>query len=224
MVQTPLIGLLSALAGFTRSVFQASITIWFAVIGTPTGAPPKPPKNSASSVSVFLYGILDDPASAAFANISAIGQVEVGVIPYITIFNNTLSAVQGTLNRDLSQYFKMIHPDSLPGKLEGLKKEYPNLIVVNISDPAAAVRLAELCCQSGIPFITLALFSGTEHLKELIEASSIPAVILPTEAVERTDLERQRNILTGSIRATTFLAEKVAEGTRGCFLREHLPA
>jgi len=178
---------------------------------------------TSSSVSVFLYGALCDLATAEIANISAIGETKVVTIPYVTIFDDVLCTVRGVLSKNFSQYFEMIHPDVLPGKLEELKKEHPDVIIVNISDPDVALRLAELCCPLGIPFITLAPFSQKDHLKKFVEASSISAVVLQTEAVARTEYAEQEKILLDGVRAIILLTEKIAEGTNKCFLREELP-
>ena len=169
-----------------------------------------------SPLPMLVSGTPFSPVASAVSTLKAIGELELEILPYTMHPDPTLSSVAGGLNKSTMQLFDMIHPDFLPGRLEELRNAHPGMIVANPADADAALWIAELCCPLRIPFIT-AISPETKEmprLKELIESSSIPAIVLTTI---RCDIEEH---VIDVIRSITLLAQKMESGATGCFSQE----
>ncbi|NTW30283.1 MAG: hypothetical protein HGA33_03325 [Candidatus Moranbacteria bacterium] len=167
-----------------------------------------------SPLPILVSGIPFSLVALEVSTLTAIGKLKLKILPYTMHHDPMLSSIAGSLTKSTMQLFDMIRADFLPGRLEELRNAHPGMIVANPADADAALWIAELCCPLRIPFITAISPETKPRLKELIERSSIPAVVLTTIGRDTGE-----HVIDG-IRSITLLAQKMESGATGCFSQE----
>ncbi len=89
------------------------------------------------------------------------------------------------IEQEYAGTLRLIRPGQRKGLIKRLKKVYGDgFLVVDFTHPSAVIDNAEFYCRHGLPFVMGTTTTGGDRkrLGEIVEASSIPAVIAPNMA------------------------------------------